>query len=809
MSNPQYSPTVFADTAPRYYAAGLNVIPLFPREKKPIPKDWSRFASTPVPADQQEQWIAQNANANIGLVLGESSGLIMIDIDTDEPAVYDAIMAILPPSPWKRLGKKGMMLAYKWSPIKTHRVKNISGESIVETLSSRTQCVIPPSIHPDTQRPYEANCDLVDVMDQLVFLPENIEEILRKAVSGAGVQLSHSGWSRVTEHISAGSRDTTLTELAGLFAYAVVRGERSLKEAIGMLQAYHSEFIDNVSGDQVGVDKHVDNLIKFIHRDVQDKGKVLPRGWDEGYTSEQLVAMGVTLTADDTEWSFEEIQKYLQEQFEAHPNGRERSDAVERILAKVAKSNQLTKIDEDRVLKYIVDVSGLGVPITTLRGRLRELRTGDVKGTDHSEIARAVLKDLEQYNVVRIHNDKVMKWGGSHWTEMDRNYIKARISENYGHLDACKRSSDINGILSVLLYIGEQGIQRREVRGVNFANGFLTQELKLVPHDPDYGMTYTLPFRYMEEEAGKFPLFARFLNDSWGRDPDYQQKMEALQEALCVTLFGLGPKYQRVVLLHGAPKSGKSQLLRIIETLVPGEAKCSVPPNMWHDKFMPAQMHGRLLNICGELSENKLIDGQSFKDIVDGQEISGQHKNQAIFRFKPTVTHWFASNHMPKSSDTSAGFIRRWLCLTFHFPVSDKNKITDLGDLIASEEREPIVAWAAQAMPRLLKHNDFTLPASHKQLTDEVANINNSVRYFLKESGKVRVDVDEVFSSETKLYNAYFAFGCGAGQYKPVGSTRFRAMMRELASELKFELKVAQAAFGGTEAIYNRVSVIA
>ncbi len=803
------SPTVFADTAAAYYAKGLNVIPLYAREKKPIPKDWSRFAEAPVEPSQQEQWIAGNPNSNIGLVLGKSSGVIMIDIDTDIPEVYKAIMDVLPPSPWKRFGKKGMMLAYKWSPIKTHRVKNISGETIVETLSSRTQCVLPPSIHPETEKPYTANCELLDVLHQLVCLPENIEEILRKAVTAAGVTLSHSGWTRTTEHVSAGSRDTTLTELAGLFAFAVVRGERTLKEAIGMLQAYHSEFIDNVAGDQVGVEKHVDNLIKFIHRDVLDKGKVLPRGWDEGFTPEKLIEMGVTLSEADTEWSFEQIQKYLQDEFEAHTEGRPRADAVERILAKVSKSNQLTKIDEDRILKYITDVSGLGVPVATLKARLRELRTGDIKGNDHSEIARAILKDLEQYNVIRFHSDKFMKWGGSHWVEMQKNPIRSLISTNYGHLDACKRSSDINGILQILSFLCESGIERRSVRGVNFANGFLTMELKLVPHDPDFGMTYTLPFRYMEEEAGKFPMFAEFLHRSWGRDPDYQEKLLALQEALCVTLFGLGPRYQRAILLHGAPKSGKTQLLRIIETLVPPEAKSSVPPNEWGDKFLPAMMHNKILNICGELSENKMIDGQKFKDIIDGAEMSGQHKNQQIFQFKPMVTHWFASNHMPKSADTSSGFIRRWLMLTFLYPVSDAEKKVDIGDIIASEERESIVAWAAQAMPRLLKQNDYTLPSSHRQLTDEFANINNSVRYFLKDSGKVRCAVDEVFATETKLYNGYFAFCLGAGGVKPVSATRFRAMMRELAPELDFSLKISPGRFGGSEAIYERIAQIA
>lgn len=803
------NPVIFGAHAQRHYEAGLQVIPLYAREKRPIIADWSRFADKPVESSTAADWIVTQQQANMGLVLGQASGLIMIDIDTDEQKVFDAIIAVLPPSPWQRKGKKGIMLAYKWSPIKTHRVKNTSGETIVECLSSRTQCVLPPSIHPDTQQPYTANVELIDCLDRLVHLPENIEELLRRAITDVGVNLSHSGWSRVTEYISAGSRDTTLTEMAGLFAFAVIRGERTLKEAIGMLQAYHAEFIEKVAGDQADVNKHVQNLIKFLHRDVQDKGKVLPRGWDSGYTEQELKDMGVVLTEEDTEWSFEQIQQYLQTEFEAHTEGRPRADAVERILAKVSKSNQLTRIDEERILKYIVDVGGLGVTVAVLRGRLRELRAGDIAGTDHSEIARAALKDLEQYNIVRFHNEQFMKWGGSHWTVMEKNPIKAMISSNYGHLEACRRSNDINGILNVMSYNCEQGIQRRQVRGINFANGFLTQELKLLDHDPDYGMTYTLPFRYMADEAGKFPQFAEFLNRSWGRDPDYLEKMAALQEAICVALFGMGSKYQRAILLHGAPKSGKTQLLRIVEAMLPPEAKCSVPPEDWSDKFMPAQMANKLLNICGELSERKLIDGQRFKDIVDGSEMSGQNKNQPIFSFRPTLAHWFASNHMPRTSDTSAGFIRRWLLLTFHYPVSDKERKTDIGDLIASEERESIVSWAVQAMPRLLANNEYTIPSSHRQLADEFSNVNNSVRYFIKESQRCRSGIEDGHVPETKLYNVYHAFCLGAGGVKPVGQTKFRAMMRELQSELNFKLKISEARFGATEAIYDGLVLVA
>lgn len=809
------TPNIFKENAVRYYDAGLSVIPLHIREKKPVPNDWSRWHDTRIDEEQQGQWLRGNPQSNMGLVLGAQSGLTMIDIDTDDPAIYEAIMSCIPHSPWERKGKKGMMLAYRFSGLKTFRIKNMSGQTMVECLSSRTQCVLPPSIHPETQMPYVANAHLVDVLQNVVPLPDDIEERLRTAIS-KHVELSHSGWSRVTDYVSSGSRDTTLTEMAGLFAFAVVRGERSLKEAIGMLHAYYHEYVETVAGDQIDIEKHVQNLVKFLHRDVLDKGKVLPKGWDTGYTPAELSQMGVTLGVDETEWAFDETRNYLRTCFETYPaEGRERSDGVEKVLARIAKSEFLSKIDEDRLLTYIVEVSGLGVKITTLRNRLKELRAGTIAGNDHSEIARAVLADLTVLNTVRMEGGKLVKWAGSHWVEVEENGVKALISSSYGHLMACKKASDITGILQIVKFLAEKGICRTPVRGINFANGFLTQELKLVPHEPDFGMTYTMPFRYMESEAGKFPMFDAFLHRSWGRDADYREKILALQEAMAATLFGLGSSFQRAILLHGAPRSGKTQLLRIVEVLVPKEAKTAIPPHQWNDKFLPSQMAGKILNICGELSDKRKIDGQSFKDIIDGSEQAGQYKHGAIFTYKPVVTHWFASNHIPRTEDTSSGFIRRWLFLTFNFPVTDKEIKNDIGDWIASEEREAIVAWAAQAVVRLLKANKYTLPLSHKVLTDEFANLNNSVRYFIKDSGQVmtepRAEGKDLGQSALKvteraIYDSYWAFCAISGGTKAVSQQRFRAIMRELQPEMNFLLKLSPGVGGASEASYHGIS---
>jgi hypothetical protein len=50
---------------------------------------------------------------------------------------------------------------------------------------------------------------------------------------------------------------------------------------------------------------------------------------------------------------------------------------------------------------------------------------------------------------------------------------------------------------------------------VNFANGFLTEDLKLLPHNPDFGTTYILPFSYTPDDTA-CPRFMQFLHDSWG-----------------------------------------------------------------------------------------------------------------------------------------------------------------------------------------------------------------------------------------------------------------------------------------------------
>jgi putative DNA primase/helicase len=812
--------SIFATAAPSYWAKGLAVIPLYPMDKRPIPTDWSRFNNALPTPHEQENWIKHYNNSNIGLVLGQQSGICCIDIDSPDDNVVNILLSVLPKSPWQRIGKKGMVLAYKWTGHRPFRIKDSNGGMIVELLSTKQQVVLPPSIHPDTKLPYRANCDLLDVINTLPVLDEQIESILRGTLKANKIELSVSGWTKVTEWTPQGARDIQMTGVAGHYANGVLRGELSVNEAMDRMRAWYATCTEKIAGDDVNIEKGIQNLVKFVIRDVVENKKSLPSGWDNGLTEEQKVAMGLVFTVDQEEWSFQQIKDYMIEKFATtEVESAERLEVIQYVLKKVSDSSNLDSLFKDQLLLYIKDAGGMKTTMGSLRGRIRELELGDLTGTDHAQIARAVIAEFEKVAPLRYWADSFWEWTGSHWARLAEHRIMSRIVSDFGHLPAAKRANDHRGVFQTIKNLVPNVLKSQDVRGVNFANGFLMLNGQLVGHDPGFGMTYTLPFRYVPEEAQNAQQFMVFLNRVWGHQPDFALRVKALQEAICSTIFALGPKFQRAMCLYGTAKTGKSTLLQIIRALVPDEAVSNCPPDSWADKFAPATMVSAILNMCGELSDKKLIDGQKFKSIIDGEEIQGQRKGQQIFNFHPVCTHWFASNHLPRTDDTSNGFNRRWLLFTFDKIIEGSEVVLDYGEKIAVEEREAIVAWAIQALPELLARSEYTVPPSHVETLKEVATMNNSVRFFILDNPVIKLspalkdpktweDGGKTLPriSETSLHRLYYNFCVEVAGAKPVGPKVFKIRMKELASELGFKPHISSTV--GSGQVYEYVGIM-
>lgn len=819
---------IFGAVARSYYDKGMSVIPLHRGQKKPYLEKWSQYCVELPDAETQADWIKRFEDHNIGLACGPQSRFVAIDIDSTDEALIQKILAFLPPSPWVRRGKKGMVLGYRFNGIGTFRLKDSEGNSILEHISTGGQIVLPPSIHPDTKMPYTSNCDLWDVIDTLPVLDSQIEQLIRGFLKSQGVELSLQGWTKVTEWTAAGNRDVQMIRVAGLQAQGVVRGELTLKAAMDNMLGWAESSVQHVAGDEIDINKGIHRMVDFIRRDVLQRNKILPKGWDDDLTAAEKQQFNLNFSVDAVEWSYEEMKNHLIATFRDHPDedSVNRRASIDFVLKKISQSKGLSAGDTEKVLRYIADSSTTKIPISALRADVRKMGQGEVVGMDHTEIAKAVLEDLKQKNEWAFQNGQFWKWNGSYWQQQNNHEIMEVIATEYGGYPAAKKYSDHRGILQIVATLMPQDICQEQITAVNFANGVLREDRKLYPHDSRWGMTYMLPFRYLPEEGGKCSKFMEFLERSWGPDPDKEDKKQLLQEMLCATMFNMTPMLQKAFLLKGLARTGKSQLVDIVKALVPPDAQCVCPPDTWHDKFAPTHMHKKLLNVANELSEVKRLDGTRFKDIIDGNDLMMQLKGGQIFSAPARPAHWFTSNHLPKSDDTSNGFIRRWAVLIFNNPVPPGEIKFDYGKTIAAEEREGIAAWAVEALPRLLINRRLTEPQSHKEAIAEMANLNNPVRYFLTESPRVKFSkrqgdsMDQMPPLMTKkelegiphtfegpLYQAYSAHCVGEGGVRDVGRRAFRQKVRDLAHDLEFRMTTCVGDLGLVENVYLFITV--
>ena len=788
---------IFGTLAPQYWGAGFSAIPLHPRTKRPAIDGWQVYATESIPDNLREQWLQSFPEHNLGVVLGPQSDLCIIDIDTDNPLIVSAIRAVLPPSPWERRGRKGMALAYRFSNFSTFRLVGANREMLVECLSTRTQCVMPGSVHPDTGQPYIATSDLFapETLAALMPLPPDAEKVLRGALEFAGVGLAMTGHAKMIEYVSAGGRDVGMVRQAGMHAAAILRGEESFKEAAEHLLAWNESQVEQVTGDPLDINKGITRIAEFLIRDVTGtRRRMLPRGWDAGLTPQEKTDYGFDVfTEEDREWTPDELKTYWRGQLARHEPGTQgRREAVNYVVARLAGGQQVDPLDEDGLLHFMSKTNSFNMSYAALKTAVATQRQAGINGTDHTQIAKALRAELEAVGDVRYWEGSFWQWGGSHWTPLSEGTLRRHVQDSFGHLPLAKRASDHTAIAKVLADQLMRPLADEPTIGVNFANGFLTSDLVLHLHHPKFGAAYTLPYRYVPEGADSAKRFHRFLDSVWGHDADFTDKVHMLRAAMAATLFGIAWKFETAFCCIGVHRSGKSQLLNLVEGLMPAGTISSINPDQWHDKFLPAEMVGKLINICSELPDKRHLDGRMFKTIVSGEFISAQRKNRDPFRFRPTCAHWIGTNHIPRTLDTSGGFIRRWRMFTFTRQVPADQTILGIGRDIAAEEREAIAAWAVQAITAIMERGTMPICASHALKSEEMAARNNSVHQFVRSSGEVFVGTAILNSPtpipERALYNAYYSFQSVEGGARAVPLDTFREQMSELGSALGFQV---------------------
>lgn len=153
----------YKDNAPQYRKVGISALPIREGTKRPAISRWQEYC-TVLPDDQTfEQWLQDYSQCNIGLALGMvgKKGYQLIAIDVDSNDLVEPVMRALGGSPPGKRGAKGITYFCLADKTMTNRkFKRFedgkpSRKPSVEILCKGSQTVIPPSVHPDTNEPYE------------------------------------------------------------------------------------------------------------------------------------------------------------------------------------------------------------------------------------------------------------------------------------------------------------------------------------------------------------------------------------------------------------------------------------------------------------------------------------------------------------------------------------------------------------------------------------------------------------------------------------------------------------------------------
>ena len=213
-----------------FYDKGYVVLPLDGKNPNINGKNWQ----------QRTYELKQKSGNGIGLMTGEKSGVICIDIDTKLKEHQQKLYSMLPPLFSGKIGnkEKGNNYFFRFNGEINRKIK-LGTETVVELLSTGNQTVLPPSVHPEKGYPYEwLGFPLTSVdPDDLPFLPDDFIDMaenyfqslfvdpasinLNKKISRAEGRCAHGSHNQLSSMLSAAimAGDTIETIVKNLLTY--------------------------------------------------------------------------------------------------------------------------------------------------------------------------------------------------------------------------------------------------------------------------------------------------------------------------------------------------------------------------------------------------------------------------------------------------------------------------------------------------------------------------------------------------------------------------------------------------------------
>ena len=266
---------------------------------------------------------------------------------------------------------------------------------------------------------------------------------------------------------------------------------------------------------------------------------------------------------------------------------------------------------------------------------------------------------------------------------------------------------------------------------INLRNGtlhFTPSGIELKPFDKQDGLCYQLGYDY--DEDAESPLFKKFIDRV---QPDKAMRKLLFQYVGYVFLPTM--KLEKILFLYGGGDNGKSVFLDVVQALIGKEQCCAYSiAGLTKSEYQRAEFGNYLLNTCHEIS-SRIGGTDILKKIASRQPLQARYIRERSFIIKNYATSIFAMNELPRDTEQTRAFFRRFLIVPFDVIISEEEKDTELAQKIIRSEMSGVLNYVVKGARSLLKSGNFDIPPLAQNAVEEFRKESDSVLMFLEENG--------------------------------------------------------------------------
>lgn len=251
--------------------------------------------------------------------------------------------------------------------------------------------------------------------------------------------------------------------------------------------------------------------------------------------------------------------------------------------------------------------------------------------------------------------------------------------------------------------------------------------------------------------------------------PDFYNVLEMMASCFLKT-----PKLQKAFMNIGSGANGKSVLLSYLSHLLGKDNLSSESVHeLANDAFSPVNLYGKLANIVADIEHDELKNTGTLKKIIGGDSISGNQKYQKKFSFVAYAKCIFSCNRMPKTSDQSDGWFRRWVIINWQKQFVDEQADPDLLKKLTENTDE--VTKVANLLIRLARNLNARGRLLHAPSWSQTKKTwNDAADHVLQFMQQMCTSIEGEMTPKRKMYEVYKEW-CYAKEFDPLNIKQFGA----------------------------------